>query len=51
MSFRREERRWRFEALTPFVEGSEESIPSLRRRIVWVAERGVEKNAPVESWS
>lgn len=30
----------------PLVEGSLASIPSLRRRIMWGAEKWVEKKAP-----
>lgn len=31
----------------PFIEGSEESIPSLRRSIMCGAEAVVQKNAPL----
>lgn len=43
---RRLDKRKRFEALVPFVEGSEVSMPSLRRRMVCVALEGVAKKPP-----
>jgi len=39
-------RRWRFVVDVPFVEGSWESRPSLRRRIRSVEVLGVEKKPP-----
>lgn len=43
---KREERRLRFEAETPLVDGSALSIPSLRRRIRSGAVAVVEKKPP-----